>query len=215
MSRAAGARLLVVDPEHPALADLEAAARVIREGGLVAFPTETFYGLGANALDPAAVRRVFRAKGRPADKPLLVLVDSLEMAARVAAEVPARAHRLIARHWPGPLTLILPACPELPDALTAGTRTIGVRIPGHPLARALVRAAGVPVTAPSANPHGGASPRTADEVLAGLGERVDLVLDGGPTPGGPASTVVDVTRTPARVVRAGAVTLDPDDLGET
>lgn len=202
----------MVDPELPAPAALAAAVRVLREGGLVAFPTETFYGLGANALDPEAVARVFRAKGRPSDKPLLVLVDSLEMAGRVAAEIPAVARRLAARYWPGPLTLILPARPEVPGSLTAGTRTVGVRISGHPLARALVRAAGIPVTAPSANPHGGASPRTAGEVLAGLGDRLDLVLDGGPSPGGPPSTVLDVTVIPPRVLRAGAVRLTVEEL---
>ena len=188
---------------------------MIRDGGLVAFPTETFYGLGANALDPEAILKVFQAKGRPPDKPLLVLVDSLEMMDRVVAEISSRARRLLARHWPGPLTLILPARPELSDALTAGTRTIGVRIPGHPVARALVGTARVPVTAPSANPHGAASPRTAEEVRAGLGDGVDLILDGGPTPGGPPSTVLDITRTPARVVRAGAVLLSPKDLAES
>jgi L-threonylcarbamoyladenylate synthase len=197
---------------EPAPADLEAAADVLREGGLVAFPTETFYGLGANALDPDAVERVFAAKGRPPDKPLLVLVDSPEMLDVVAAEVSPEARRLMGRYWPGPLTLVLPARDVLPAPLTAGTRTIGVRIPSQVVARGLVRAAGVPVTAPSANRHGAPSPRTAAEVLAGLGPRVDLVLDGGPTPGGAASTVLDVTGWPPRVLRPGAVALSPDDL---
>ncbi len=210
--RAAGARALAVDPRRPALRDLAAAARVVWDGGLVAFPTETFYGLGANALDPQAVARIFRAKGRPADKPLLVLVDSVEMAAEVVVEVPERARRLIARYWPGPLTLVFRARAHVPPALTAGTGTVGVRVPAHPVARALVRAVRLPITAPSANPHGGPSPRTAAEVLAGLGERVDLVLDGGPTTGGAPSTVLDVTGEAPRVVRAGAVTLSPEDL---
>jgi L-threonylcarbamoyladenylate synthase len=201
------ARRLAVDPVHPAPGDLDAAARVLRAGGLVAFPTETFYGLGANALDPAAVGRVFRAKGRPADKPLLVLVESAERAAAVVAELPGPARRLIARYWPGPLTLILRARPELPHALTAGTGTIGLRVPDHPVARGLARAAGFPITAPSANLHGGASPRTAAEVLTGLGEAVDLVLDGGPTAGGAPSTVLDLTGDRPRLVRAGAVVL--------
>ena len=185
------------------------------ESGLVAFPTETFYGLGANALDPEAVARVFRAKGRPADKPLLVLVDSVAMAARVAAEIPLRAHRLMGRYWPGALTLVLLAHAELPPALTAGTGTIGVRLPDHPLARALVRAATVPVTAPSANPHGAPAPRTAAAVVAALGEAVDLVLDGGATPGGLPSTVLDLTGRVPRVVRAGRVALGPEDLAES
>jgi L-threonylcarbamoyladenylate synthase len=188
------------------------AADVLRGGGLVAFPTETFYGLGAHALDATAVARVFRAKGRPAEKPLLVLVDSLAMVERVAREVPDRARRLMDRYWPGPLTLVLPAHPSLPWALTAGTRTIGVRLSGHPVARALVTAVGAPVTAPSANPHGGPSPRTADEVLAGLRTRVDLVLDGGPTPGGPPSTVLDLSGTRPLLLRAGAVVPTPEEL---
>jgi L-threonylcarbamoyladenylate synthase len=191
------------------------AAGVLRGGGMVAFPTETFYGLGVSARDAAAVARVFLAKGRPPDKPLLVLVDSLEMVAEVAAALPEHARRLIGRHWPGPLTLVLTARPDLPAALTAGTGGIGVRLAAHPVARALVRAAGVPVTAPSANAHGAPSPRTAAEVLASLGAApgLDLVLDAGPTPGGPASTVLDVQVTPARVLRAGAVRLGPEELG--
>jgi L-threonylcarbamoyladenylate synthase len=205
-------RRLAVDPEQPASQDLGLAARVLQAGGLVAFPTETFYGLGANALDAEAVARVFRAKGRPADKPLLVLVESAERAALVAAEVPAPARRLIARYWPGPLTLVLRARPELPPSLTAGTGTIGVRVPGHRLARALVHAAGFPVTAPSANPHGAASPRTAAEVLAGLGTAVDLILDGGPTPGEAPSTVLDLTGVAPRILRAGAIVLTAEDL---
>jgi L-threonylcarbamoyladenylate synthase len=201
-----------VDPRTPAGEPVAEAARCLRAGGLVAFPTETFYGLGADALDPRAVDGVFRAKGRPADKPLLVLVDSIAMAEAVAAQIPPRARRLMARHWPGPLTLILVAHPTLPPALTASTGTIGLRIPGHAVAAALVRAAGCPVTAPSANPHGRPSPRTADEVLAGLGDRVDLVLDAGPTAGGPASTLLDLTGPRPRLVRPGAVTLTEADL---
>src|SRR5436309_5029408 len=205
-------RIMVVDPERPVVADLQTAAGVLRDGGLVAFPTETFYGLGANALDPDAVGRVFRAKGRPASMPLLVLVDSTRMVRTVAADVPVRAERLMARHWPGPLTLVLRARPELPPALTAGTGTLGVRLSGHPLARALVRIAGLPVTAPSANPHGAASPVTAGEVKTSLGGAVDLIVDGGPTAGGAPSTVLDLTGPRPRVVRAGAVVLGPEDL---
>ena len=203
---------LVVDASHPTPATLEAAAHILRTGGLVAFPTETFYGLGAHALDEAAVGRVFQAKGRPADKPLLVLVDSIAMVARVAGSVPAHARRLMGRYWPGPLTLVLPAHRTLPVALTAGTGTIGVRLSSHPVARALVTALGAPITAPSANPHGAPSPRTAEAVMTGLGARIDLVLDGGPTPGGPPSTLLDLTRTPAVVLRTGAVAPTPEDL---
>jgi L-threonylcarbamoyladenylate synthase len=209
MSRAAR---LVIDASRPDPEALEAAAGVLLGGRLVAFPTETFYGLGAHALDETAVARIFRAKGRPADKPLLVLVESLAMMEWVAQEVPDRARRLMAKYWPGPLTLVLPARADLPVALTAGTGTIGVRLSGHPVARALVHAIGAPVTAPSANRHDGAAPRTADEVLAALGSGVDLVLDGGPTPGGLPSTVLDVTAVPPVVLRPGAVVLAPEDL---
>jgi L-threonylcarbamoyladenylate synthase len=203
---------LVVDASRPDPAAVEAAARVLRDGRLVAFPTETFYGLGAHALDEAAVARIFRAKGRPGDKPLLVLVESLAMVERVAREVPDRARRLMAKYWPGPLTLVLPSRADLPAALTAGTGTVGVRLSGHPVARALVRAVGAPVTAPSANPHGGPAPRTADDVLAALGSGVDLVLDGGPTPGGLPSTVLDLTAARPVLLRPGAVVLAPEDL---
>jgi len=203
---------LIVDAARPAPAMLAEAARVLRTGELVAFPTETFYGLGAHALDELAVSRVFQAKGRPADKPLLVLVDSVSMVARVAGDVPARARRLMDRFWPGPLTLVLAAHPRLPVALTGGTGTIGVRLSSHPVACALVTALGAPITAPSANRHGAPSPRTAGEVVESLGNRIDLVLDGGATPGGPPSTLLDLTRTPAVVLRAGAVVPTRDDL---
>ncbi|HVQ77699.1 MAG TPA: L-threonylcarbamoyladenylate synthase [Candidatus Binatia bacterium] len=186
---------------------LTAGARVIRSGGLVAFPTETFYGLGADALDAAAVARLYRAKGRPADKAVLVLVDSIAMAADLVAAIPDRVRELMVRHWPGPLTIVLEASPAVPAALTGGTGTLGVRLPGHAAARGLVAAAGRPVTAPSANPHGAAPPTTAAEVVRALGAAVDLVLDGGPTAGGPASTIVDCTTWPPRIVRPGPVVL--------
>jgi L-threonylcarbamoyladenylate synthase len=199
------ARVLAVDPVAPEAPAIRAAADVLRAGGLVAFPTETFYGLGACALDAAAVARVFALKGRPADKPVLVLVDATAMVDAVAADVPPGARALMARHWPGPLTLVLRARSVVPDAVTAGTGTVGVRLPGHPVARALVSALGVPVTAPSANRAGAAPPVTAAAVLAGLGDGLDLVLDAGPTAGGPPSTVLDVTTDPPTTVRAGAV----------
>ena len=194
-----------VDPVAPDERVLDEAARVLGRGGLVAFPTETFYGLGAAALDRRAVRRVFEVKGRPASMPLLVLVDSEAMVGRVALEIPVRARVLITRHWPGALTLVLRASAGLPAELTAGTGTVGVRLPAHATARALVRALGAPVTAPSANPTGAEPPTTAGAVLAHFGDALDLVLDGGPTPGGAPSTVVDVTVDPPRVIRQGAV----------
>lgn len=194
-----------VDAAAPDLGVMRQAAQVLRAGGLVAFPTETFYGLGAAGLDAAAARRVFAAKGRPASMPLLLLVDSRAMVATVAASIPAYAAQLMERHWPGALSLVLPASAAVPVEVTAGTGTVGVRLSAHPVARALVRALGEPVTAPSANPTGGTPPVTAAEVLAHLDGVVELVLDAGPTPGGAPSTILDVSVEPPRVLRQGAV----------
>jgi L-threonylcarbamoyladenylate synthase len=200
-------RVITVPTLGPAESALTEAAAALRRGGLVAFPTETFYGLGAAALDPAAVRRVFEVKGRPEGKPVLVLVDSIAMVDVVALEIPPRARALMAAHWPGALTLVLRARPEVPPEVTAATGTVGVRLSAHPLARALVTALGAPITAPSANPAGAAPPTTAAEVMELFRHRLELVLDGGATAGGPPSTVLDVTVEPPRVVRAGAVRL--------
>jgi L-threonylcarbamoyladenylate synthase len=194
-----------VDPASPAAALLADAVAALRAGEIVAFPTETFYGLGAAALQPAAVRRIFEVKGRPEDKPLLVLVDSIAMAERVATDIRPRARELMMRHWPGALTLVLRAAAAVPREVTAGSGTVGVRLSPHPLARALVGALGEPITAPSANPAGLAPPTTAAEVAAYFADGVALVLDGGRTPGGQPSTVIDVTGDSPRVVRAGAV----------
>ena len=198
-------RVVRVDAAAPDLEGVRDAVQVLRAGGLVAFPTETFYGLGAAGLDAAAARRVFAAKGRPASMPLLLLVDSRAMAASVTSAIPAPASELMERHWPGALTLVLPASPSVPVEVTAGTGTVGVRVSAHPVAQALVRALGGPVTAPSANPTGAAPPVTADEVLAHFDGVVELILDGGATAGGAPSTVLDVTVEPPRVLRQGAV----------
>lgn len=197
-------RVVSVDPRRPNAAALDDAAAVLRGGGLVAFPTETFYGLGALALDRVAVRRIFELKGRAETKPLLVLVDSLAMAERVGDFGPA-AHELAARHWPGALTLVVRARAGVPTEVTAGTGTIGVRVSPHPVARGLVKAVGAPVTAPSANASGAPPPTTAEAVLAYFRDRIELVLDGGPTPGGEPSTVLDTTTDPPRILRQGAV----------
>ena len=174
---------------------------------MVAFPTESFYGLGVDALNAEAVARVFTVKGRPPSKPVLVLVDSVAMAETLAAAVPAGARDLMARHWPGALTLVLPAASCPPEALGAGTGTVGLRMPGHPVALLLVQAARAPVTAPSANPSGEAPPTTAAAVRHYFEGRVDLILDGGPTAGGSGSTVADCTVWPPRVLRQGPVSL--------
>ena len=198
-------RVVAVDPAAPAPAALDEAAAVLRADGLVAFPTETFYGLGAAALRSRAVRRVFEVKGRPEGKPLLVLVDSIAMTERLATTISPRARALMARHWPGALTLVLPARPEIPPEVTAGTGTIGVRLSAHPVARALVTALGGPITAPSANPSDRPPPTSAAEVVAYFGDALPLILDGGATAGGGPSTVLDVTVDPPRVIRAGAI----------
>jgi L-threonylcarbamoyladenylate synthase len=202
------ARVLAVDAVRPAPAALSAAAEVLRGDGVVAFPTETFYGLAASVHSAIAIARVFAVKGRPETKPILVLVDSIEMAASLAVAVSPTARALMDAHWPGAVTLVVPARPSVPSTLTAGTRTIGVRWPAHAVAVGLVRALGHPVTAPSANPTDASPPRTADEVLAYFGDALDLVLDGGATPGGAPSTVVDVTVDPPRILRRGAVAVD-------
>lgn len=192
---------------------IAAAAAVLRAGGLVAFPTETVYGLGANALDAAAVRRVFAAKGRPADNPLIVHVASLAAALEVAAWLSPLARSLAERFWPGPLTLVVEADPAVPAVTTGGLTTVAVRIPDHPVALALLRAAGVPVAAPSANRSGRPSPTTAQHVADDLGQAVDVVVDGGACHVGVESTVVDARGDVPVILREGAVTRE--DLGLT
>ncbi len=205
------ARVVTVDPVAPAAAVLRDAAIRLRQGELVAFPTETFYGLGAAALDSHAIKRIFELKGRPESKPLLALVDSVTMAETVAHVSPA-AKTMMARHWPGALTIVLAARADVPAALTAGTGTIGLRASSHPVALGLVRALGAPVTAPSANPSGDEPPASAVGVLGYFPEGIALVLDGGPTAGGKPSTVLDMTVEPPRVLRQGVVRLTAAEL---
>lgn len=188
--------------------DIARAAEIIRSGGLVAFPTETVYGLGANALDPAAVRRIFEAKGRPSTSPVIVHVDSGEMARSLVTDWPESAAKLAARHWPGPLTLVLPKRTLVPDEVTAGLPTAGIRMPAHPVALALIRAAGVPIAAPSANRFTELSPTSAGHVRRSLGSRVDMILDGGTTPVGIESTVLSLATGPPTLLRPGMVTLE-------
>ena len=179
---------------------------MIRGGRLVAFPTETVYGLGANALDAAAVARIFEAKGRPATSPLIVHVASIEQARELASEWPEVAEKLARRFWPGPLTLVVPKKACVPDNVTAGLGTVGLRMPSHPIALALIRAAGVPIAAPSANRFTQLSPTTAAHVREALGAAVELVLDGGPTEVGSESTVLEVTGGAAVLLRPGMIT---------
>ncbi|MFN8620324.1 MAG: L-threonylcarbamoyladenylate synthase [Chloroflexota bacterium] len=200
------ARVLHVAPGEAAGAELAEAAAVLRAGGLVAFPTETVYGLGANALDPGAVARIFAAKGRPADNPVIVHAPDAATAWRVTTGPTPLALRLADAFWPGPLTLVLQAADELPRAATAGLPSVAVRVPDHPVALALLRVAGVPVAAPSANRSGRPSPTTAAHVLADLGEVVDVVVDGGPCRVGVESTVVDARGDVPVVLREGGIT---------
>src|SRR5271155_304972 len=160
--------------------EIARAAALIRAGELVAFPTETVYGLGANALDVAAIEKIYAAKGRPPGSPLIVHVSSIEMARGLVREWPEQAEKLAAKFWPGPLTLVLPRQPHVPDRLTAGLDTVGVRMPSNPIAQALIREAGVPIAAPSANRFTGLSPTTARHVRETFGQELAMVLDGGP-----------------------------------
>ncbi len=179
------------------------AASVLRGGGLVAFPTETVYGLGADAFNPRAVARVFEAKARPSFDPLIVhLADAADLP-RVSTAGGERVRLLAARFWPGPLTLVLPRRPELPDLVTSGLDTVGVRVPAHPAARALIAEAATPVAAPSANPFGYVSPTTAAHVAELLGSSVDLVLDGGPCRVGVESTILSLAEEPPVILRPG------------
>lgn len=190
---------------HAEELDLKLAAAAIRNGQLVAFPTETVYGLGANALDEAAVRRIFEAKARPWASPLIVHVADERMARSITAEWPAVAAKLAAKYWPGPLTMVLSKGGMIPDVVTAGLPTVGIRVPAHPVALDLIRMAGVPIAAPSANPFMGISPTTAQHVRDGLGGRVHMILDGGPTTVGIESTVIALHRRPPTVLRAGMI----------
>jgi len=195
-----------VTEKRSCLTELRHAADLICAGELVAFPTETVYGLGANALDPAAIEKIYLAKVRPAGSPLIVHVDSIEMARGLVREWPERAERLARVFWPGPLTLVLLKQPHVPDRLTSGLDTVAVRMPANPIALALIQEAGIPIAAPSANPFGGLSPTTAQHVRDSMGDRVALVLDGGRTNVGIESTVLSLAGAEPVLLRPGMVT---------
>ncbi len=203
---------LVVDPAHldtaAAQEMLERGAQILRAGGLVALPTETVYGLGANALDAAAVASIFAAKKRPSWDPVIVHIASLEMLEGLVSEIPDGARQLMEAFWPGPLTLLLPRSSAVPDAVTSGRPLMGVRMPAHPVALELIRRAAVPVAAPSANLFSHTSPTTAAHVLEDLDGRIDAVLDGGATEHGVESTVIDPCQSPMLIYRPGAITAD-------
>jgi len=190
------------DPES-----IRLAAEIIRGGGLVAFPTETVYGLGADALNPDAVAKIFEAKQRPSFDPLIVHIAMRASLDRLVETISLDDHRLMDAFWPGPLTVVLPKRESVPDIVTAGLPTVAIRMPAHPVAQALIREAGAPIAAPSANPFGYVSPTCAQHVLGGLRDRVDLILDGGPCPIGVESTIVAMNGTWPELLRPGSITL--------
>jgi L-threonylcarbamoyladenylate synthase len=199
-------QVIRVNPDLPQPEAIDLAASIIRHGGLVAFPTETVYGLGADAMNESAVQKLFAAKGRPADNPLIVHVCSRNMLDLVAGDISEMAHQLIERFWPGPLTLVLKRKPEVALLVSAGLPSVAVRMPKNKIALELIRSARTPLAAPSANASGRPSPTTAAHVIEDLDGEIDLILDGGATSIGIESTVLDVTTDPPTILRPGAIT---------
>jgi len=186
-------------------ADLDKAAQLLEEGGLVALPTETVYGLGADCLNTTAVEGIYRAKGRPEDKPLSVLLTGMDMVEVVCKDIPPLAYRLAERFWPGPLTMVLPSAGAVSTVVTAGGETLGVRCPDHPVTLGLIRRFGRPIAAPSANRSGLPSPKDAAAVLEGLDGRIDGLVDGGPCTVAIESTILDLTRATPKILRQGGL----------
>ena len=197
-------------PSPPDSTALKKIADLLCQGGLVAIPTETVYGLAANALDEKAVARIFEAKGRPQDNPLIVHIDSMLMLQKVVSHIPREAYLLAERFWPGPLTMVLPRGKAIPASVSAGLDTVAVRMPSHPAAAAIISSCGLPLAAPSANLSGSPSPTTANHVMADLDGRIDAVADGGPCSVGVESTVVSLVSHPPRLLRPGGIT--PEQL---
>jgi L-threonylcarbamoyladenylate synthase len=186
--------------------DIDRAAAVLRRGGLLGIPTETVYGLGADGLNAEAVAHIFQAKGRPQDNPLILHIPSADHLPRYCRDIPESAYALAERFWPGPLTMILKRRDMVPDVVTAGLDTVGMRCPAHPLCRAILQAADVPVAAPSGNTSGRPSPTTAAHMLADMDGKIDAIVDGGPCAVGVESTIVDLTCDPPRLLRPGGIT---------
>jgi len=199
---------LKVDPDNPDMAAVRAAADAIRRGELVIFPTETVYGLAADALNESAVKKVFDVKGRQDKEPLPVQVGGVADVSRAVEFVPESARSLAERFWPGPLTLVLSKSSALPSVVTGGRNTVGVRVPDHPVALALAKEIGSPIVATSANVSGRTAPRNAEQAVRDIGESASIVLDGGECRLGVSSTVVDVSVTPARILRRGTIGVD-------
>ena len=184
------------------------AAAILRAGGLLGIPTETVYGLGASGLDSEAVERIFQAKGRPQDNPLILHIPSADWLEKYCKGIPPAAYALAERFWPGPLTMVLRRAEMVPDVVTAGLDTVGMRCPAHSLCRTVIAAAGVPVAAPSGNTSGRPSPTTAEEMLQDMDGKIDAILDGGPCAVGVESTIVDLTGETPRLLRPGGITLE-------
>lgn len=197
-------------------ADAALAAEILRQGGLVGIPTETVYGLGANGLDPEAVSHIFQAKGRPQDNPLILHIPEASWLERYCKEIPFTAYQLAQAYWPGPMTMILKRKDIVPDVVTAGMDTVGMRCPSHPLCREIIALAQVPVAAPSGNTSGRPSPTTAEHMLEDMNGKIDAIVDGGPCSVGVESTIIDLTCQPPRLLRPGGITLEQleSELGE-
>lgn len=196
------------DPFRPDEEVIAQGAKILQQGGLVAFPTETVYGLGGNGLDADACRRIYAAKGRPSDNPLILHISSLEELAGIVKEVSPAAKKIIDAFWPGPITIIFPKAECVPYAATGGLETVAVRFPSHPTAQALIHAAGLPIAAPSANSSGKPSPTRASHVAHDLDGKIDMILDGGSVEWGLESTIVDPTGDVVTILRPGAITLE-------
>lgn len=209
-------RIQILDPQKVKDEELAEAAGILRKGGLVAFPTETVYGLGANGLDEEAAKKIYAAKGRPSDNPLIAHISAPEELEALAAEIPCFAKRLMELYWPGPLTMVFKKKEIVPYGTTGGLDTVAVRMPSDHIARALIRLAGVPVAAPSANRSGRPSPTTADHVWQDMAGRIEMIIDGGPVGIGVESTIVDVTGPVPVILRPGAITMEMvrDALGQ-
>ena len=199
------ASILKIDPVQPEADLIAQAAAVLKGGGVIAYPTETFYGLGVDAKNEKAIERLFAVKGRDFKNPIPVVIGDISKLNQLVTDVPSLAQELIARFWPGPLTLIFAAAPSIPDRLTAGTGNIGIRISSHPIARLLAGQLGGPLTSTSANRSGQKECVTAREVLEKIGDDLDCIIDGGETPGGKGSTILDITQDPPVVLRAGVI----------
>ncbi len=201
-------RVVIKDVKHPRDGELLEAAQILRDGGLVAFPTETVYGLGANALNEEAAKKIYAAKGRPSDNPLIAHISGEKELAPLVAEIPETAKKLMKAYWPGPLTIIFRKSDKVPYGTTGGLDTVAVRMPSDPIANRMIALAGVPVAAPSANTSGRPSPTTADHVWEDLNGKIEMILDGGPVGIGLESTIVDVTGEVPMLLRPGAITLE-------